>query len=147
MTASEPTATMRPSLMATLAAITQSGVTTLPLRMRRSAPLIVFSQCRPAAVDRQIDPGDLARNIACQKQAGVGNVGICRDALERVFVGVALCCLFLRYAQALCHVGTDLVAEARTIDHARRNTVDIDVVGSELHGEAFGDAAQSPFRG
>src|SRR5215470_14329048 len=92
--ASAPTARMTPSLIATLASMTESGVTTLPPRMTRSAVVVVIctppSQHRPAAIDRQVDTGDLARGVARQEQAGIGHVGIGRHALERVVGGVAL---------------------------------------------------------
>ena len=40
----------------------------------------------------------------------------------------------------------DLVAEARAVDHAGRDAVDVDVVGADLEREALGDAAQPPLR-
>ena len=91
MAASAPTAMTTPSLIATLASITLSGETTLPYRMTRSAVIIVgSSQHGPAAIDRKVDAGDLARCVAGEEQAGVGDVGVAGDALERVFGGVAL---------------------------------------------------------
>src|SRR5712692_5817853 len=149
MTASAPTATMTPSLTATLASMTESGDTTLPPRMTRSAVLIaaLLSQHRPAAVDRKVDAGDLARGVTGEKQAGIGDVDIAGDALERVVGGVALDRLVDGDAKAARHAGADLVAEARTIDHPGRDAVDIDVVGADLEREALGDAAQAPFGG
>src|SRR5688572_7219075 len=88
---SAPTAMMAPSLRATLASITLSGDTTLPPRMTRSAVVLIVrsSQHRPAAVDRQVDAGDLARGVARQEQAGIGDVDVARHPLERVVGGVA----------------------------------------------------------
>src|SRR5215471_17262407 len=112
--ASAPTARITPSLIATLASVTESGDTTLPPRMTRSAVVVVIwappSQHRPAAVDRQVDTGDLARGIARQEQTGMGDVGIGRHALERVVGSMALDRLVDADAVALRHVGADLVA-------------------------------------
>src|SRR5262245_46851515 len=143
-----PTARISPSLMATLASITDSGETILPPRMTRSAVALmsVPSQHRPATVDRQVDAGDLARGVAGQEQAGIGDIDVARDALERVVGGVALHRLVDRDAEPRRHVGADLVAEARAVDHAGRDAVDVDVVGADLEREALGDAAQPPLR-
>src|SRR5712691_754917 len=143
-----PTATTTPSLTATLASMTQSGVTTLPPLMTRSAEvMIALSQHRPAAVDRKIDAGDLARGIARQEQAGIGDVDVARHALERIVGGVALGRFVDGDAEALRHVGTNLVAEARPVDHAGRDAIDVDVVGADLERKALGDAAQPPLGG
>src|SRR3981081_750746 len=117
--------------MATLASITLSGETTLPLRMTRSAVIIVpSSQHGPTAVDRKIDAGDLALGVACQEQAGIGDINIVGHALERVVGGVVLDGLVEADAQLLRHVRADLVAKARTVDHAGGDTIDVDVVGA-----------------
>src|SRR5271154_545674 len=83
---SAPIAWIRPSLMAMLARYSASGETRIPPLMTRSAfSLTVMvrssSQHRPAAVDRQIDAGDLARDVAGEEETGVGDVLIDRDAL------------------------------------------------------------------
>src|SRR4029079_1081954 len=144
--ASDPTAMICPSWMATLAWMTESGDTTWPPLMTRSAVVIGASQHRPAAIDGQIDSGDLARCIAGKEQAGIGNVDIARYPLERVVGGMQFGGLVDGDAQTRRHVGTDLVAEPGTIDHSRGDAIDIDVVGADLEGEALGDAAQPPLR-
>src|ERR1700761_6740695 len=94
---SAPTARILPSLMATLASTTLSGDTTLPPRMTRSAFVIIASsEHRPAAIDRQVRAGDLARGIACKKQASIGHVVINRDPLHCILGGVAFCGLLDR---------------------------------------------------
>src|SRR6478735_5229166 len=91
MIASSPTAITRPSLMAMLASMTLSGPTTLPERITRSATVMVgSSQHGPAAIDGKVDAGDLARSVARQEQAGVGDISVVGDALHRVFGSVAL---------------------------------------------------------
>ncbi len=44
----------------------------------------------PAAIDRQVDAGDLARDVAGEEQAGIGDVVVGGDAPQRVVAGVAL---------------------------------------------------------
>src|SRR5262245_4837945 len=123
--ASAPTARISPSLMATLASMTLSGETTLPLRMTRSACVMASSsQHRPAAIDREVDAGDLARGVACKKQARVCDVAVDGHTLERIVRRMALHRLLDRDAELLRHVGTDLVAEPRTVDHAGRDAID-----------------------
>ena len=56
-------------------------------------------------------------------------------------------CFLDRDVELLRHVGADLVAEARTVDHAGRDVIDVDVVLPDFEREALGDAAQAPFRG
>src|SRR5271163_40183 len=91
-----PTARMRPSLIAMLPATVASGETIVPSRMIRSAVTVIAvphnivlrklrSQHGPAAVDRKIDAGDLARRVAGKEQAGIGDVAVDSDALERIF--------------------------------------------------------------
>ena len=48
------------------------------------------SQHGPSAIDGQIDAGDLAGDRGGEKQAGVRDILIGRDAAERVFAGVML---------------------------------------------------------
>src|SRR5262249_44965753 len=141
---SEPTDKIAPSLMAMLASITLSGLTILPPRMTRSAVTMAASQHGPAAVDRQVDAGDLARGVAGEEQTGVGDIGVVGDAFEGVVGGVALHCFVDANAELFRHLGADLVAEARPIDHAGRHAIDVDVVGPDLERKALGDAAQPP---
>src|ERR1700722_10218430 len=98
--------------MAMLARTSASGETRMPPWMTRSAlsGLVsafvmgcLSSQHRPAAVDRQVDTGDLARDVAGKKQTGVGDVIIDRDALQRIIGGMPLGCFFFRYAELLRH--------------------------------------------
>src|ERR1700722_3077823 len=150
MASSAPTASTAPSLMATLPTIAASGETMVPLRMTRSAVVLIScppcSQHGPAAVDRQIDPGNLAGRITGKKQTGIGDVAIHRDALERIFGGVALGGFCDADIEPFRHVGADLVTETRPVDHARRDAIDVDVVLADFERKAFGDAAQAPFR-
>src|ERR1700674_4429897 len=143
-----PTARMTPSLIATLAASAKSGDTTVPPRMTRSAVTLMdwLSQHDPAAIDRQVDAGDLTRDVAGEKQARIGNVGIRGHALQRIVGGVPCRGLLDRDVEPARHVGAHLLAKARAIDHARRHAIDIDVVGTDLEGKALGDAAQPPLR-
>src|SRR5438477_1215188 len=78
MASAAPTAATAPSLMATEAWNALSGVTTVPPLMTRSAVSLMplSSQHGPAAVHRQIGTGDLARDVAGQEQAGVGDIRI-----------------------------------------------------------------------
>src|SRR5579863_4491923 len=117
-----PIAWIFPSLTAMLARTFASGETRMPPWMTRSTLSCVVmvplsSQHRPAAIDRQVDASDLARYVACEKQAGVGDVLVNRDALQRIIRGVTLRGLFFGYAELLRHVAADLFAEARAIDH------------------------------
>ena len=102
---------------------------------------------RPAAVDRKVDAGDLAGHVAGEKQAGIGDVGVHGHALERVIGGVTLRGLLDADIEALGHVGADFFAKARSVDHAGRDAIDVDVVLADFEREALGDAAQAPFRG
>src|SRR5207249_2256856 len=106
MASAAPTATTAPSLMATEAWNALSGVTTVPPLMTRSAVSLMpaSSQHGPAAVHGQIRAGDLARDVARQEQAGVGDVGIESDALQRIIGRMALLCLLDGDAEAACHV-------------------------------------------
>src|SRR5271168_3995969 len=113
--------------MAILARTSVSGETRIPPLMTRSAlwGLVsafvmgcLSSQHRPAAVDRQVDTGDLARDVARKKQTGVGDVVIDRDALQRIIGGVPLRGLFFCDAELLRHVAADFFAKTRTVDHA-----------------------------
>src|SRR5258707_12604318 len=54
--------------------------------------------------------------------------------------------LFLGNAKLLRHVATDLVAEARAIDHARSDAIDVDVELPDFERKALGDASKAPFR-
>src|SRR5580700_7007897 len=116
-----PTATITPSLIATLAGSARSGDTTVPPRMTRSAVTLIWSrsQHRPAAVDRQVDAGDLPRYVARQKQARIGNVGIHGHALQRIVGGVPCRGLLDRDVEPAGHIGAHLVAKAWAVDHAR----------------------------
>src|SRR5712691_7887467 len=140
---SAPTPTMTPSLTAMLAAMTQSGDTMLPPRMTKSAVVLMVepSQHRPAAVDRQVDAGDLARGVARQEQAGIGDVDVARHPLERVVGGMARHRLVDGDAEPRRHVAADLLAEARTVDHAGRHAVDVEVIAADLERVALCDAA------
>ena len=128
-----------------------SGETIVPPLMTRStfSDIVMHlpSQHRPAAVDRQVDAGDLARYVAGEKKTGIGDVVIDGDALERVVGGVALGGLLLRDAELLRHVAADFFAETRAVDHAGRNAVDVDVVLADFERKTLGDAAQAPFGG
>src|SRR5512135_2963075 len=109
-----------------LARYSASGDTTMPPLMTRSTfsgvvIVMASSQHRPAAIDRQVDAGDLARHVAGKKQTGVGDILVDGDALERIVGGVALRRFFLRDAELLRHVAADFFAEAWTIDHAGRD--------------------------
>src|SRR5580698_1240030 len=133
-----------------LARYSASGETMMPPLMTRStfSDVVMIrspSQHRPAAIDRQVDAGDLARHVAGKKQTGVGDVVVDGDALQRIIGGVPLRGLFFGYAELLRHVAADFLAEAGAIDHARRDAVDVDVVLADFKREAFGDAAQAPF--
>src|SRR5262249_60146323 len=108
---------MTPSSTATLASMTPSGDTTLPPRMTRSA-IVIPSQHRPAAVDRQVDAGDLARHVARQEQAGIGDVDIAGYPPERVIGRVAPGCLLDREGEAGRHLGAALVPKGRAVGHA-----------------------------
>src|SRR5579863_3770543 len=125
-----------------LARTSASGDTRMPPWMTRSTlscGVIVqlSSQHRPAAVDRQVDAGDLARDVACKKQASVGDVLVNRDALQRIVRGVTLRGFFFRYAELLGHVAADLVAEARAVDHAGRDTIHVDIMLADFEREAL----------
>src|SRR5579864_2020107 len=133
-----------------LARYSALGETIVPPLMTRSAlsgvvMVMSSSQHRPAAIDRQVHAGDLARDVAGEKQAGVGDVLVDGDALERVIGGVPLRRLFFRDAELLSHVAADLFAEARTIDHAGCHAIDVDVVLADFERKTLGDATQPPF--
>src|SRR6185436_1861014 len=146
MALSAPTARIMPSAIAMLASKTASGVTSLPPRITRSAlALTATSQHCPAAVDRQVDAGDLPRHVAGEKQAGIGDIDVGRYALERVIRGVQRGGVLQGDVEAARHVGTNFVAEARAVDHAGRNVIDVDVVDSYFERKTLGDAAQPPF--
>src|SRR5260370_1269648 len=131
MASAAPTASTTPSLTATLASIAASGDTTVPLLMTRSAVTVISaSQHGPAAIDGKIDAGDLARDVAREEQAGIGDVGVGRDALERIVGGMSLGGLLYADAEAPRHVGADLVAEPGPVDHARRDVIDVYVLGT-----------------
>src|ERR1700685_4008454 len=142
--------------MAMLARTSASGETRMPPLMTRSAwsgLLSTFvmgclsSQHRPAAIDRQVNTGDLARDVAGEKQTGVGDVVIDRDALQRIIGGVPLRGFFFRYAELLRHVAADFFPEAGPVDHAGGDAVDVDVVLADFERKTLGDAAQPPFGG
>src|SRR5580692_10157211 len=118
-----------------LARTSASGETRMPPWMTRSAwsGLVsafvmgcLSSQHRPAAIDRQVDTGDLARDVAGEKQTGVGDVVVDGDALQRIIGGVPLCGFFFRDAELLRHVAADFLAEAGAVDHPGRDAVDVD---------------------
>src|SRR5260221_4701313 len=71
------------------------------------------SQHRPTAIDWQVDAGDLARNIAGEKQASIGDVGIAGDALKRVIRSVALGSLVDGDPPTRRAIGSNLVPEPR----------------------------------
>src|SRR5579863_4399486 len=134
-----------------LARYSASGETIVPPLMTRSTlsgvvMVMSSSQHRPAAVDGQVHAGDLARHIAGEKQAGVGDVLVDGDALQRIVGGVTLRGFFFRDAELLRHVAAHFFAEARAVDHAGRNAIDVDIVLADLERKALGDAAQPPFR-
>src|SRR5271154_6252238 len=99
------------------------------------------SQHSPAAVDREINAGDLARGVAGEKKAGVGYIAVNRYALERVFGRVPLSRFLDADAEALGHIGADLLAEAGAVDHARCYAIDVDVILAHLQRETLGDPA------
>src|ERR1700704_6527042 len=102
MASAAPTAATAPSLMAREARKAPSGVTSVPPVMARSSTSLMpaSSQHSPAAVDRQIGPGDLARDVARQEQASVGDIRVQGDALQGVLRRMALCRLLDRDAEA-----------------------------------------------
>jgi hypothetical protein len=46
-------------------------------------------KCGPAAIDGQIDPGDLSRGVGGEEDAGIGHVPRGGHAAQRVVRGVA----------------------------------------------------------
>src|SRR5271156_966224 len=142
--------------MAMLARTSASGETRMPPWMTRSAwsGLVstfvmgcLSSQHRPAAVDRQVDTRDLARDVARKKQTGVGDVVIDGDAFQRIIGGMSLRGFFFRYAELLRHVAAVFFPETGTVNHARRDAVDVDVVLADFERKTLGDATQPPFGG
>ena len=85
-------------------------------------------------------------SLAKNRQAFATSLSVV-TRLQRIFGGVALRGLLDRDVELLRHVGADLVAEARPVDHAGRHVIDVDVVLPDFEREALGDAAQAPFRG
>src|SRR5262245_66322573 len=121
---------MTPSAIATLASNTASGVTSLPPRITRSAlALIAPSEHCPPAVDRKVGAGDLSRHVAGKKQAGIGDVDVGRYTLERVIRGMQSGGLVQGDAKPARHLRANFLAEARTVNHAGRDVVDVDIVG------------------
>src|SRR3954467_9179648 len=95
----------------------------MPPWMTRStfSGFVIFSSCSehgPAAIDRQVHAGDLARHVAGEKQAGVGDILVDGDALQRVVRGMAFGGLCFGDAELQSHVAAYLVAEAGPVDHS-----------------------------
>src|SRR4051812_45571873 len=106
---------MRPSLTAMLARYSASGETTMPPWMTMSTfsgDVIVASSSEhcPATVDRQVHARDLARDVAGEEQAGVGDVAVDRDAFQGVVGCVTFGRLCLGDSMLQRHVAADLVA-------------------------------------
>ena len=57
-------------------AVRRHDVAAVDDEIGRAHRMASSSQHGPAAVDRQVDAGDLARHVAGQEQAGVGDVAV-----------------------------------------------------------------------
>src|SRR5271168_3607191 len=84
-----------------------------------------------------------AASLARKRQAF--DIAVNRYALERVFGRVPLSRFLDADAEALGHIGADLVAEAGAVDHARCYAIDVDVILAHLQRKTLGDPAQTPF--
>src|SRR5258708_7306203 len=148
ITSSSPIATMIPSRTARLAATMLSGDTIRPLRMTRSTCLAMVdvpSSHRPAAIDREVLAGDVARALAGEEPDRVGDVLVGADPAQRILLLPIAPHVGRGSAGALRALGADAL-EARPVDHAGRDRVDVDVVLADLERDALGQTAQAPFR-
>ncbi len=140
----------QPSLMAMLADIRASGETTVPPWMTRSAVVdwpcsAPHSIAQPPSTGRSTPVIWRDTSLARNRQAlATSRSTVTRfSAYSAAWRSAASSMLMPR---RLRHVGADLFAKARAVDHAGRDAIDVDVVLADFEREALGDAAQAPFR-